>query len=35
MAESNVILIGGAPFSGKTTLAKHLAAQLGVCAGRY
>jgi 2-phosphoglycerate kinase len=29
MAESGVILIGGAPFSGKTTLAKHLAAQRG------
>jgi 2-phosphoglycerate kinase len=29
MAESDVILIGGAPFSGKTTLAKRLAAQRG------
>jgi 2-phosphoglycerate kinase len=29
MAESKVILIGGAPFSGKTTLAKRLAAQRG------
>ena len=29
MAESDVILIGGAPFAGKTTLAKHLAAQRG------
>jgi 2-phosphoglycerate kinase len=27
MAESEVILMGGAPFSGKTTLAKQLAAQ--------
>jgi 2-phosphoglycerate kinase len=27
MAESEVILIGGAPFSGQTTLAKRLAAQ--------
>jgi 2-phosphoglycerate kinase len=29
MAESDVILIGGAPFSGKTMLAKRLAAQRG------
>jgi 2-phosphoglycerate kinase len=29
LAESDVILIGGAPFSGKTTLAKRLAAQRG------
>jgi 2-phosphoglycerate kinase len=29
MAESAVILIGGAPFAGKTTLAKRLAAQRG------
>jgi 2-phosphoglycerate kinase len=29
MAESDVILLGGAPFSGKTTLAKRLAAQRG------
>jgi hypothetical protein len=29
MAESDVILIGGAPFSGKTTLAKRLAVQRG------
>jgi 2-phosphoglycerate kinase len=29
MAESDVILIGGAPFSGKTTHAKRLAAQRG------
>ena len=29
MAESDVILMGGAPFSGKTTLAKRLAAQRG------
>jgi 2-phosphoglycerate kinase len=29
MAESEVIVIGGAPFSGKTTLAKRLAAQRG------
>jgi adenylate kinase family enzyme len=29
MAESDVIVIGGAPFSGKTTLAKRLAAQRG------
>jgi 2-phosphoglycerate kinase len=29
MAESDVIAIGGAPFSGKTTLAKRLAAQRG------
>ena len=29
MAESEVIIIGGAPFSGKTTLAKRLAAQRG------
>jgi 2-phosphoglycerate kinase len=29
MAESDVILIGGAPFAGKTTLAKRLAAQRG------
>ena len=29
MAESEVILIGGAPFSGNATLAKHLAAQRG------
>jgi 2-phosphoglycerate kinase len=29
MPESDVIVIGGAPFSGKTTLAKRLAAQKG------
>ena len=29
MTESDVIVIGGAPFSGKTTLAKRLAAQKG------
>jgi hypothetical protein len=29
MAESNVIVIGGAPFAAKTTLAKQLAAQRG------
>ena len=29
MAESDMILIGGTPFSGKTTLAKRLAAQRG------
>jgi 2-phosphoglycerate kinase len=29
MAESNVIVIGGTPFAGKTTLAKRLAAQRG------
>jgi 2-phosphoglycerate kinase len=29
MAESDVIVIGGAPFSGKTMLAKRLAAQRG------
>jgi 2-phosphoglycerate kinase len=29
MAESDVIVIGGAPFSGKTTLAKRLAAHRG------
>jgi 2-phosphoglycerate kinase len=29
MAESEVILMGGAPFSGKSTLAKQLAAQQG------
>jgi 2-phosphoglycerate kinase len=29
MAESEVILMGGAPFAGKTTLARRLAAQQG------
>jgi 2-phosphoglycerate kinase len=29
MTESDVIIMGGAPFSGKTTLAKQLAAQRG------
>jgi 2-phosphoglycerate kinase len=29
MAASEVIVIGGAPFAGKTTLAKQLAAQTG------